>query len=687
MSPAPRRLALAVTLALLPLAPAFAQDAAPLATPTDTGRTYTPADFARFAPRNAYDMLRQVPGFVIRAEVEERGLGQATGNVLLNGQRLSSKSDDILTQLGRIPAANVVRIEIRDGATLDIPGLSGPVANVVAKSGGTRGQWKWEPDVRSRFTRPQVTRGEVSLSGSRGRLDYTLGFANGGNHSGAGGGTTIFNADGSVREVRDQEWTEEYDGPKLSAKLGYAGANGQVGNLNASVQRELDHYIEDGTRTGNAALPDRERAVRADFFETNHEVGGDWAFGLGGGTLKLIGLARQEDNTYDERVVTAWADGQPDSGDRYTVDELKTERIARAEYRWKAAGDWQVSAEYAYNQLDSTNALYALDAGGGFAPVSGFGGNDIVQEDRYEVMASYGRSLGRNVTVQLAAGGEYSVLETLGDAGQRRTFKRPKGQLSLAWKPTPQWNLNAKLQRRVGQLDFSDFLSSVDLNNGSENAGNPDLVPPQTTELELQASRDLGKFGTTSLRLYAQRIDDIVDTVPIGETGESIGNLEQATRRGFEWKATFNLDPLGWRGAKLDLRARHEVSEVTDPLTGESRPISNNLKDLAVISLRHDVPDTPWAWGIETSYQFYSRNYRLTEVGRQWEGPIWGSLFVERKGWHGLTLRAAADNPFGARSFWHRTVYVDRRDGPVDFVEDRNRLIGPIFSFSVAGEF
>src|SRR5688500_5347675 len=34
-------------------------------------RTYTPQDFARFAPRTALDMLRQVPGFVIREQVVE----------------------------------------------------------------------------------------------------------------------------------------------------------------------------------------------------------------------------------------------------------------------------------------------------------------------------------------------------------------------------------------------------------------------------------------------------------------------------------------------------------------------------------------------------------------------------------------------------------------------------------------
>ena len=31
-----------------------------------TKRVYTPADFARFAPKTAYDMLAQVPSFTIR---------------------------------------------------------------------------------------------------------------------------------------------------------------------------------------------------------------------------------------------------------------------------------------------------------------------------------------------------------------------------------------------------------------------------------------------------------------------------------------------------------------------------------------------------------------------------------------------------------------------------------------------
>src|SRR6476620_8976589 len=90
----------ALTMAAAPAAaqeaPATGDAAPPASTPTRGGKKiFTPADFARYAPRTAYDMLAQVPGFSIRGEDGgSRGLGQATGNVLLNGKRQSGKSTD-----------------------------------------------------------------------------------------------------------------------------------------------------------------------------------------------------------------------------------------------------------------------------------------------------------------------------------------------------------------------------------------------------------------------------------------------------------------------------------------------------------------------------------------------------------------------------------------------------------------
>ena len=682
----PRLLCLALLAALAGVA--HAQDAPPSAAVTEGAKVYTPADFARYAPKNALDMLQQVPGFTIREQVSERGMGQATGNVLLNGQRLSGKSTDVLDQLTKIPAANVVRIEIVDGAKLDIPGLSGQVANVVTKAGGISGSWNWRPDVRAHYTRPQYTRGAISVSGSKPTVDWTVGLDNSANHSGAGGNTWIYEADGTtLRETRDDAWTGEVDRPRLTTHLGYHGANGSLGNLNASVQKIFYHYVEDGSRFGDPSQPDRERHVRGQEGGHNYEISGDYEFAFGPGRLKLIALDRFAVAPSQTTVETEFADGSPTVGSRFTQDAEENERIARAEYRWKWGGDWQVSAEYAFNSLDYAARLFLLDTDGVYDEIPLPGGIASVQEDRYEVMGTYGRALGKKATFQLSLGAEYSRLEQIGAGGLERAFKRPKGTLTVAWKPIPKLDVNFKLQRRVGQLNFYDFMASVNLQNDTSNAGNPELVPPQTWELEVEAVRDLGAYGNTTLRLYTQRIDDIVDTIPIGDDGESPGNIDRATVHGLEWKGTFNMDPFGWRGAKINASMQFEKSDVIDPLTHEHRPISNNLKEGAEISLRHDIPDTSWAWGTGASYYFSARDYRLTEVGRFWEGPIWANLFIERKDFHGLTARLSMNNLFNSASMWDRIVYVDRRTGPVDFIQDQHRRIGPILVLQLSGKF
>ena len=119
------------------------------------GTVYEPAYFAQFAPRNALDMVTRIPGFVITEQRgSARGLGQASQNVLINGERLSSKSDGARDQLQRIPASDVVRIEIVDGTVLDIPGLTGQVANVVVARSGSSGQFRYTAGFRAYNAQP-----------------------------------------------------------------------------------------------------------------------------------------------------------------------------------------------------------------------------------------------------------------------------------------------------------------------------------------------------------------------------------------------------------------------------------------------------------------------------------------------------------------------------------------------------
>ena len=135
-------------------------------------KVYVPADFARFAPRTAYDMLVQVPGFTIMSPSMgelDRGLGQATENVLINGERIANKSGGAVDELRRIAAANVDRIEIVDAASLGIAGLAGQVANVILKAGKKgSGQFEWRPDFRAHFAKPNLFRGIRELERQQG---------------------------------------------------------------------------------------------------------------------------------------------------------------------------------------------------------------------------------------------------------------------------------------------------------------------------------------------------------------------------------------------------------------------------------------------------------------------------------------------------------------------------------------
>ncbi len=100
----------------------------------NTGPQAFAADFfARYNPLSAADMVARLPGFEINDGDDRRGFGATGGNVLINGERPSSKAT-ISEQLKRIPATSILRVEIiSGGGSSDASGQS-RIANVVLKS-------------------------------------------------------------------------------------------------------------------------------------------------------------------------------------------------------------------------------------------------------------------------------------------------------------------------------------------------------------------------------------------------------------------------------------------------------------------------------------------------------------------------------------------------------------------------
>ncbi len=622
---------LSLNTALMP-APLLAQTppAAPVptaATTPDTAsqaRVYTPADFARFAPKTAMDMVDQLPGFSLRmVEENERGLGQATENVLINGQRVADKSGGAVDRLRNVPAADVVRIEIAEAAALGIAGLTGQVANVVLKEDRkASGRFEWSPRLRAEYAKPALLRGKISYSGNEGRLDYTLSIQNFGNRGAIGGPDYVVVApDGALIEQRDQKVQNSYDNVRLTTLLKYGGS----GPVQANLNLVYDPYWQ---RNLNVQRRERTDGNDNDWLTTGRTDGytfsasGDVAFPLAGGTLKLIGVRSYEHAPFVNIQRTDFDSDAPDQGTRFARDSRTGETIARAEYHWKGGrNDWELSLERAYNSLSQIGALAILQPDGAFQPVP-FDGSGKVTETRYEGVLSFSRPLSSKLDLQMVGGGEYSRLMHVGLNEPARTFFRSKGSISLGWRPATGWDANLKLERKVGQIDFYDFLSQLDLVLDRENDSNPDLVPPQSWQLTGEIGRSFGAWGKTRLKLYAHRIDDIIDFIPIGLDGEAVGNLPSAERYGIESVSTLQFDPIGWKGAKLDVTLGREKTRVRDPLTGEHRPISGTRDYWAYVNLRHDIPNSQIAWGVSFTSIISARliiSPRSTGTGK---GPI-----------------------------------------------------------------
>lgn len=671
--------------ALLPWS-AAAQTAPAAAT---AKQVHAPADFARFAPKTAYDMLVQVPGFTIREADQERGLGQASENVLINGERIANKTGGAIAELQRIAFANVERIEIVDASSLGIAGLAGQVANIILKDARKAGgQFEWRPDFRAHYSRPNLFRGNISYTGKTGGIDYTLSLEDQAGRGAIGGPEHFYAADGSLIERREEVFHQESDTVTAKLRLAFDGPGTAKGNLTLGYSpywNPVYDYEQRFRADGNDGT--RLRLQKLDGWM--YDINADYEFAFGPGRLKVIGLRHFDHEPIVSTQVDSFASGAPDQGTRFTRDSHVTETIARGEYRWKMGkNDLEVSLERAVNGLDQRGALATLDPQGDFVPVPFPGGSGIVREVRYEGMATLSRPLGSGFNLQFAAGGETSTLERVdGDLAPRRFF-RPKGSLTLGWQPDKNWDLSLKLRRRVGQISFYDFLAQPNLKSERQNSGNPDLVPPQSWEVELEVGRSLGAAGKTRLRSYYYAVEDIVDIVPIGADGEGVGNLPHATRFGVESTSTIQFAPLGLPGAKLDAKLGFEIARVRDPLTGEMRPISGTQDRWAELNFRHDIPKSDFAWGATASLYHYTRYVYLTEVNQENEGPWFVNAFVEHKDVLGLTLRAQVGNIFSARHYFDRTVHDGRRNAsPLLFRQRNDQLIGPIFTFTIRGSF
>lgn len=654
--------------------------------------TLMPSDFARFAPRTALDMASQIPGFPIEEGGDDRGFGQADTNVLINNRRISGKSNGPVAALSRIPASDVVRLEILDGASLDIAGLSGQVLNVVtATGGGISGRYRYSPEIRTDEVPVRWGDGEIAVSGGSNQSEWSLSVGNEQRRRGSDGPEFVTDGQNALLDERFERAGEQSDQPSISGLFTLEQNNGNILNLTGGVNWRLFRSEERSERNpiNNVA---RVRELRQTEDEFNFEVGADYEFGLGAGRLKLIGLHRFEDTPSDAMVDTEFADGRPITGSFFKRNAEIAESVVRAEYNFNAlAGDWQWSLEGAQNYLDIEAELSVRDAEGTLVDVEFPGASDRVEEDRAEMTLSYGRPLGDKVQLQTSFGAEYSKIRQTGEFSQTRDFVRPKGFVSLNWEASSTTNLSLQIERAVAQLEFFDVIATVNVNQDRVNVTNTELVPPQSWLTELQLQHSLGSYGSLTLSGFYEAISDIVDLIPIDNgaagIGQAPGNIDSAERLGGALNATLLFDPLGWRGARLDIEANYTDSEVRDPLLGNNRRISDDDYLSYEVRFRQDFPGTTWAAGFGLFYRENTPQVRLDEISLFRQSVAFTRVFIENKDVFGTTFRATLGNLNDRSNDFSRTLFNDRRVNDIATREERFLDFGLLFQLEIEGSF
>lgn len=678
---------LSMTAAMLPGNTALAQQPEQICSEGVCETTYDPAFFARYAPTSALDMVENLPGFTLQGGDEEtRGFGGAAGNILINSQRISAKSDSPENLLQRIPADDVEAIVLIRGQAggLDLQGQS-LVANVLRKTSGFSGTWTGGVRFYDPVNEPRPN-GELSISVSRGRLQFNGSVEARRFQRLRAQDERVEAADGSVLEIRD----EVFD------------INGKVVNLSSTTTLQLEKtrlqlnaaFGIDDNDGGETSERTPVGAATTTLFQGSDQDSDEFEIGLDierivseDVKIKGIAIVRREDRDEAESLVRQGLDGGDVTDTETDSVTANIERIGRLEVDYGGFDGHliEVAVEGAVNRLESAFELRRLEDGI-LVPQDVPGAETDVEEERVDLRLADTFRIGA-ISMEAALGAEWSTIEQTGDFTERRSFNFLKPSLIASFAPdaTTQWRMRAL--RQVGQLDFSDFVSAADLGDVELSLGNPNLSPETTVTFDLTYEKRFGQIAAVSITAFHDWIDDVVDLVPLQGILEVPGNIGNGTRSGFSTDLTLPLDMLRLSGGRLDVSARWQQSDVKDPLTGDDRPLSSEAPFTATVGLRQDLPERKLAWGINMVIDNDQPEFGLDEQITQGH-RIDADVFVESRAFDRVRIRMGMDNVRNDGRARDRRVFAGPRNvAPLSFREARQFRFARQYYIEVSGLF
>ena len=653
--------------------PAMAQTTPPAPPAADNSSqgvlVFEPSFFAASRPDTALEMISRLPGFALdTGDSDTRGFAGAAGNVLIDGQRPSTKSDSLDSILRRISASGVARVElIRGGAPgIDMQGRS-VVANVVLVRTVTlervlETNAYFYPDgyigpvLLGRFSRRDGdSQIEGSISATSDRTDGT-----------ATGFRRRFTPDGALVQDADLVLWDRIRNVRATGTVQRRTGGGLL-RVNGVLEWET---IENSQDVLVRAGPGPNTFSDEDSREIEGEVGVNWTRDLGPRTgIEITGLQRYSSEDY-----TSLSEGAGDNS-IYAYEASSGESIGRAVLRYRPGDQWAVESggELAWNFLDISTRFEENGV-----PIPLPGASVRVEELRGEV---FGQSTWRpdpKFSLELGLRVEVSEISQSGDSNLRKSFVYPKPRIQATWTPLPGRQFRIRIEREVGQLDFEDFAASADIDVGQVEGGNPDLEPYKAIVLEGVYEHRFWDEGVLDFTFSHSELTDVVDIIPLAGGFDAVGNIGDGTQDIFQTRLTLPTSRLGVPNGRLQLRGTWSQSSVTDPVTGEERRLRNEQPFGCSVSFNQDVKGGRWSWGFDHGCNT-DRNpvYRTREIRTNFAEPG-ASVYALWKPRADLTLRVNVGNATDRAIGYDRDIYAGPRDtAPLSIRETRRTQMSP----------
>ena len=630
--------------------------------------------FEQFNITNANDALKRIPGVEsIGSRNSEnyepggsrkRGFGSSGTQILINGERQSSKSNSIIKTLERINADSLIRIEVIRGseAGLDVRS-DGVIVNIIADSSLSKSSGTWSTALGFLTSGDSNWRGTASWATKIKNTDLVLGLERIGDLNSRKYNEFTVDQEQSLLYLRLRETIEYQSGNRINLDLNSKINDKNTLRINTLVWfdgKENSPQIQEYFLPTDIKNENFYKKINWDRKENNDgwEFGGDWEHQINKNNSFKLRVVLTEEN--EDQIDISFLDDTINSykNSSETNNRKENERIIRLSFN-KLIGkssSLEYGVESAYNKLDRTFNLIYLDSDGKQTSAGLINTSGEVEEDRYEGFLSYNLPLSNKIRAELALNYEWSEISQSGDVNLSREFQYWKPRIDLKWDYKENRQLRLNIERNVGQINFDDFISSFDQFEETIRAGNPDLKPETSWELKLEHEWRLpNDGGVITLKGLASEIDGPVDRLPIdGYAG--IGNLGSGERTQARIDGSIRINEL-LKGGVFRFMGYLQSTEVNDPVTNIKRDFSWYKRWETMIGIRQDVPGGKYNWGIMYRSQSQFNIYDPYLWGRFAQDPTLGFVFTAKINPQ-LNLNLMAKNIIGTNfGFGRKLIY------------------------------